>query len=114
MEAKLIVDVLPLRQEGWALPRFRWATAKPFRGILTVREETIVALNRSVRVATLKDAVTGQPVLGLNPLFDTVLLHMTAGEWVLTGFERISSIGRDIDFVQSWRVIPFAVEPTHR
>lgn len=110
MENKLIVAVRPLRQEGWVLPRFRLAMGPPFRGVLTLKEETVMSLNRSVRIATLIDPTTSKPISGLNPLLDAVLLHMTPFGWVLTGFERFNSLDREIDSVQSWCVIPISLQ----
>lgn len=104
-EANLTVDVLRLRAEGWVLPRFRLAFLRPVRGCLVVREEPIPELNRHVMTARLQDA-SPVPADLLPPLRDAVLRHMKPTEWVLTGFERIAVLDREIDYVQTWLVTP--------
>jgi len=102
----LAVEVRRLRAEGWVLPKFRLAMGHGERGILRVRQEDVPTLNRHCLVARLYDTDNGSEIADLPPLHDAALLHLSPEEMVLSGFERIESVGRVIDFAQSWRIKP--------
>jgi hypothetical protein len=105
-DTQLSVDVLRLRDEGGLLPRFRLAFLRPVRGQLVVREEAVADLNRHALTARLLDGSVAPATDLLPPLVDAVLRHMTANEWVFTGFERIDKFDRRIDYAQTWLVTP--------
>ncbi len=102
MPHKLTVSVSRLRQDGWALPRFRHATERQYVGILLIRQELID--DRHVRVARLVDPLTGAEFEGLPRLLNVELVSQTAEEMLLAGIERIDDLGRAIDRAQEWRV----------
>jgi len=85
--------------------RHAWGNDK-FFGRLEVRESMHPDLHRLCRVATIVDDLN-QPLTGLPPLLDAVLLSAHLGCWVMTGFERIESgYGRFTDYAQSWMLVP--------
>lgn len=106
MDRKLIVEVRLLRESGWIIPRHRHAFAASHRGILTLDEERVPALNRHARVARLRDALTGALVEAVPPLIDATLLHAGADEWVIAGVEHVMHGVREADCAQTWLVQP--------
>lgn len=101
---KLIVAVLRTRDAGWLIPRYQHAFAQPPQGVLILKEEMVVVLNRHAFVATLRDPDTGAAVVGLPPLIDARVIRASADEWIWTGFERVMSGLREADCVQTWVV----------
>ena len=102
---RLTVTILPLRQRGWALPKYRWATDHQYRGRLSIREERSEDLRRHTLVARLHDCETAKLVDELPPLIDVRLLETTHEEMVITGTERVVELERPFDYVQTWLVI---------
>lgn len=103
---KLIVEIRLLRREGWRLPRFRACMYPPMRGVLALREVSVPELMRLSRVAELRDSATNLPRPDFPPLYDATLIAADGGSWTLTGFERIRSSSRLIDYAQTWLVDP--------
>ena len=101
-DKKLIVAVVCLRIAGRAVPKHNLAFTQPFRGVLTLDEQRVPALNRHALVAMLRDPTTGAPVDGIAPLIDARVVRATADEWVVTGFERIDDGMQERDCAQSW------------
>lgn len=94
-----------MRRDGRVMMRFERSN-RTWRGALVVREERHEELHRLTRVAALIGD-DGQPVDGLPPLYDAVLLAVHRGHWSLTGFERIEQVGGNhIDYAQSWVMCP--------
>ena len=104
MDKKLIVTVVTLREGGRVLPRYQHAFRSVARGILTLNEAQISALNRHALVATLRDTDTGAAVAGIEPLLDARLIRATSDELVLTGFERVQIGLHECDCAQTWLV----------
>ena len=102
MDKKLIVAVVRLRDAGRVIPRHNLAFVAPLRGVLTLREEPVPALNRHALIATLCDPDTGAGIDGLTPLIDARLVRAMADEWVLTGFERVMIGMQECDCAQTW------------
>lgn len=111
MNGKLIVQILRLRDEGWVLPRHRWAFGQLPEGVFSLREEWVPELNRHARVARLLNTHTGMPVDGLAPLADSVLLRASADEWVISGMERVMRGLQVVDVAQTWLVSLVRMEP---
>ncbi len=101
MSKRLIVHVLRLRENGRAIPKYQLAFNTPIEGVLILREERIVELNRHALVARLRDANTGGD-LPINPLIDARMVHAMSDEWVITGFERVMIGMFESDCAQSW------------
>jgi hypothetical protein len=98
-------EVYRVRRDGRAMMRFE-RSAQTWRGNLVVREERHAELHRLTRVAAIVDD-NNQPVDGLPPLYDAVLLTVHRGQWSMTGFERIEQVGGSrIDYAQSWVMCP--------
>lgn len=104
MDKKLIVAVVTLREGGRTVPRYQHAFRSAIRGILTLNETQISALNRHALVATLRDLDSGAAVAGIEPLIDARLIRATSDEWVLTGFERVQIGMHECDCAQTWLV----------
>ena len=109
MENRLVVEVFLMRQQGWTLPKFRFATGPHIPGVLHVKDEAIPSLNRSARVARLHDVHTGFALDIPRPLIDATLIYQSAEDWVLTGFEQIDDGLRVLDYAQSWYVRPVRI-----
>lgn len=97
--------VYRLRRDGQERMRHSWGEDK-FFGRLEVKEARHPGLHRICKTAAIVDDL-GQPLPGLPPLHDVVLLAVKLGYWSLTGFERIESgYGRLTDYAQSWMLVP--------
>lgn len=107
----MLFDAYPMRRRGVLMPRFVFWSGG-VRGALWVREDHDAELNRSVRIATVRD---GEAVL-LGPLLDAVLVSARPDWWTMTGWERLrdDTTGRPCAFQQSWVLIPAASEDAHR
>ncbi len=90
-------DMVRVRQSGVVVPRHNVGGLRAVRGVLLVADQRIVDLNRHSRVATF---VTDDNQR--LELMDAALVHATAETLVLTGFERDTTTGREIDFAQTW------------
>lgn len=100
----MMFDVVPLREEGWALPRFRACMLRPVRGDLLVRDLADHGLHRACRVARLRDPVTLVELPAPRPLYDATLLCVDWDYMTLTGFERVFDelAQREYHYAQSW------------
>jgi hypothetical protein len=103
---QLIVEVRRLRDGGWIIPRYQHAFGQAPQGILSLREEQVPDWNRHSRVARLLDQDTGAALEAVPALYDAVLLQAANSEWVITGAERAMHGLREVDCVQTWRVVP--------
>lgn len=100
----MIFDVLPLRERGWTLPRFRSCMLRPVRAQLSVVDEMDPHLNRATRVARLSDPATGEPLASLGELRDAVLVCVRSDYLTISGVERVLDApgGRVIEYAQTW------------
>ena len=101
-----VVEVFPLRLEGWTLPRFRSCMIRPWRGVLLMSEEHVPEWNRGSKVARLRDPDSGAPMDDVGALYDTVLVCARPDCWTLNGIERVEKDLRVIEYAQSWLVTP--------
>jgi hypothetical protein len=103
----MLCTVLLTRDNGWLLPRYRHAFARPPTGRLQITDEAVHDLNRQSRVAHLLEPSTGKDVPGVPPLYDVVLLRWACDQVTLTGFERIpDDLGLKVtDYAQTWQVM---------
>lgn len=99
-----VVEVSPLREQGWTLPRFRSCMKRSRRGVVLVSEEHVADWNRTAKVARVIDARTGAPVDDVAPLYDVVLVCARPSCWTLNGIERIESGLRTIEYAQAWLI----------
>lgn len=76
----------------------------PVRGVLRVREGMIPELHRTARVAELIEPDSSALVADVLPLFDAALIFADGQSMTITGFERVWSAGRLIDYAQTWLV----------
>lgn len=104
----MIFEVIPMREKGWALPRFRSCMVRPVRADLEVRDVVDPHMHRATRVAQLLDPVTRKPLERPPPLYDAVLICAKPDYMTLTGFERImDDFGqREYHYAQSWLLTP--------
>lgn len=77
-----------------------------YRGYLRLNEAMQPDLRRHARVARLVDD-RDRDVEGVPRLVDAQLIHVRAGLWVLTGFERVE-VDTTVfaDFAQTWLLTP--------
>ena len=88
------------------MPRFRSCMYPAIRGTLALREVTVTELMRISRVAELRDSATGLSRPDFPPLYDATLIAADDATWTLTGFERIRTASRLVDYAQTWLVDP--------
>ena len=93
-------DMMRVRQAGIVVPRHNMGMLRTVRGTLLVGDKHFSDLHRHARVATF--VTECRQTL---ELIDASLVHATAETIVLTGFERDSSSGRDVDFAQTWVLV---------
>lgn len=100
----VLFDVIPLREEGWALPRFRSCMLRPVRADLVVRDVPDRELHRTTRLACLRDPGTLVALEHPRPLYDVTLLCVDSDYMTLTGFERVFDelAQREYHYAQSW------------
>ena len=96
--------VYRLRRDGQERMRHSWGEDK-FCGHLVVKEEQHPDLHRICKTAKLVDDF-GQPLEGLPPLLDAVLVTVRMGYWSMNGFERFENGNRFTDYAQSWMLVP--------
>lgn len=87
----MIVYLHRLRCRGWPIPRYQLSFKETIDGLLTLREERDVVLNRHTRVARLR-STTGKTDLAIPPLLDASLVELTAERIILSGIERNEDI----------------------
>lgn len=93
----VIFDMIRVRIDGAVVPRHNVGLQRAVRGTLLVGDKRLEGLQRHARVATFQ--TEDQQTL---ELIDASLLHITAETMVLTGFERNTSSGKEIDYAQTW------------
>lgn len=102
-------SVYRLRDHGKAIPR-HLRFSKPVIGHLQVADAGMSDLHRTSKVAKVIDD-NGSPLPGIAPMCDVTLVEARQGWWTMTGFERIQNeLGHDVDYAQSWILIPAGEE----
>lgn len=96
-------DMVRVRQSGVVVPRHNVGMLRAVRGTLVVGDKRLLDLQRYARVATF---VTDDRQM--LELIDASLVHATADTLVLTGFERDTSTGHEVDYAQSWALFECA------
>lgn len=99
----MLVYLHRLRDRGWPVPKWQFATKRPIAGELTLHEERDDLLNRHTRVARLR-APTGAAALDIPPLLDAQLVELSSSRLILSGIERQEQplISKVEDFAQTW------------
>lgn len=103
----MIFDVLPLREKGWALPRFRLCMLRAVPACLRVSDSLDIHLARATRIAQLVEPGTGKE-LGIPPLYDAVLVCVRSDYMTISGIERFQDplSERVIEYAQTWMLTP--------
>jgi len=96
--------ILPLRDKGCALPRWRTCMPSAIRADVLIADETDPAWHRSTRVARLYDPDSRKPLAHPSPLYDVTIISASGDYLVLAGLERTRDdlLDREIAYAQSW------------
>lgn len=94
-------EVRLTRREGRAIPRWQVGSVPAYRGHLIVTDDRDPELNRLCRCAKLVVPDQHEQPL-IAPLWDAILIYANYDWFVLTGFERIDTLGYQQHFAQSW------------
>lgn len=93
-------QVVRMRREGVALPKYALKGAARWRGalvIMDVRDETV---NRVIKTARLAEQSYGEKRIEI--LYEPHIVWMNEGRFTLQGFERILKEGKIVEYAQSW------------
>lgn len=97
-------DVCPLRRNGTILPLWQ-RNHGAVRGRLYVEFEHDDELMRPIKVARVRRAAGGEPLL--PPLYDAELVSCKPDWWTMTGYERCEGpTDKPVRYQQSWLLIP--------
>jgi hypothetical protein len=96
-----------LMQAGKVAPR-HIRSARTFRGVLHIRQESDPVRHRAVLVARLT-APGGQPAI--PPLYDVAIVAASGPVWTLSGYERVETDTLEPQFFgQAWMVEPASIQ----
>lgn len=96
----MLCQIHCLRKRGTEVSRHGLEDLPAPTGRLLVGQSRTRMFGRTVRLARLVDQEESRDLL--PPLLDAKLLWVADNRLTLSGFERISVSGRNVDFVQTW------------
>lgn len=92
--------IVRMRRDGVVIPKRLLPEQPERRGELSVVETREQNLNRLVRLA--KCLYGTPPREAEMVLYDPQLLWVNEDRLVITGFERVTKEGQEVDYAQSW------------